>query len=545
MLQEKRKSRIGIRSVLNNTENRAVSLFEPLLEKVSGLSKLRKIYEEDIHGCEKGEFLTKALDALHLNFDFDEEQLANIPTKGPVIVVANHPYGIHDSLLMAALLQRVRGENYRMMANSFFSAIEEMQDKLILVNSFGKNNSQNSLPLRTSAKWLNAGGILGVFPSGTVSHVDLKKRRVTDPAWSETVAGLVKMSGATVVPVHFSGHNSILFNIAGLIHPMFRTALLPRESLKEKKRIDVRIGKAISGVYLSKLNNRQHITDHIRMRCYLLRDKKQAQACLGERSVGEDTIISPIDKELLVSEIESLERKNHLLEYKHFSIYYATAVQVPNTLREIGRLREVTFRAAGEGTGHEIDLDHYDEHYLHLFVWDNDKKQILGAYRMGEVASLLKEGKDELYTAEFYKYTNNFLQQYNPALEMGRSFVCKEYQKKPYSLLLLWRGICTYVARNPHYRYLFGAVSVSNEYCPKSRALMANLLTEKECPLKSRMPVKIRLSKEVKNYCRKYKVDKPEDISILVKSLETDGKDVPVLVKQYMKLGGKFLVAFI
>ena len=119
---KKRKARIGIRSVFNNTENRAVNLFEPLLEKLSGLSKLRKIYESDIHGCAKQDFLTKAFEALHMNFHFDEEQLANIPAEGPVIVVANHPYGIHDSLLMAALLQKARGENYRMMANSFFSA---------------------------------------------------------------------------------------------------------------------------------------------------------------------------------------------------------------------------------------------------------------------------------------------------------------------------------------------------------------------------------------------------------------------------------------
>jgi len=208
-------------------------------------------------------------------------------------------------------------------------------------------------------------------------------------------------------------------------------------------------------------------------------------------------------------------------------------------MREIARLREITFREVGEGTGKAMDTDQYDDYYLQLFIWNREKSQIVGAYRIGEVCSY--RSKNLLYTNEFYDLNEEFFKRYSPGLEMGRSFVRKEYQRKPYPLMLLWKGICEYVAGNPEYKYLFGAVSVSSEYTSKSRALIANLLIDKNGELKSKMPARIKLNKELKDYCRKYSIDSSQDISMLVKEVEKDGKDVPVLVKQYMKLGGRFL----
>jgi putative hemolysin len=208
---------------------------------------------------------------------------------------------------------------------------------------------------------------------------------------------------------------------------------------------------------------------------------------------------------------------------------------------EIGRLREVTFREAQEGTGKSVDLDSYDSTYLQLFIWNNELHEVVGAYRMGEVDVLGPLGKEELYTSEFYEYSSGFLEKYGQALEMGRSFIRKEYQKKPYSLLLLWKGICRYVALNPRYRYLFGAVSVSDAYSDNSRSLMAGLLIDSSEAIQAKTPAHIKLDKEVSEFCRNYDLRNQEDISCLVRSQEGDGKDVPVLVRQYMKLGGKFL----
>ena len=537
MVQEKKTKRIGISTVLNRTEGRALKFVEPVLNRVTGMTKIRKIYETKLQGKREDEFIDGVINELNVSFDLQDKELGRIPAEGPVIVVANHPFGAHDAILLASLLRKVRSD-YKIMANGFFSAIDEMQDRMILVNAFKSKNKENSNPLRESVKYLKEGGILGVFPSGTVSHFDVNKRCVTDPEWSETIAGLVKMTGATVVPIHFSGRNSLRFNIAGLIHPMLRTAMLPREMMRKKKEIKVHIGHAIDGKYLCNMNDRKRLTDYIRMRCYL--QKEQAEKRTEESVLDKaQDIIAPVNSFLLEDEIRLLDRDEHMLDFKEYSVYCTKASRVPSIMREIARLREVTFREVGEGTGKAFDMDSYDEYYLQLFIWNREKSEVVGAYRIGEVCSY--NNRNMLYTNEFYDLNKEFFEKYSPGLEMGRSFVRKEYQRKPYSLMLLWKGICEYVARNPKYRYLFGAVSVSSEYTSKSRGMIANLLVAKDDKLKSKMPAKIKINKELKDYCRKYSVENPQDISLLVKDIEEDGKDVPVLVKQYMKLGGRFL----
>ena len=537
MVQEKKTKRIGISTVLNRTEGRALKFVEPVLNRVTGMTKIRKIYETKLQGKREDEFIDGVINELNVSFDLQDKELGRIPAEGPVIVVANHPFGAHDAILLASLLRKVRSD-YKIMANGFFSAIDEMQDRMILVNAFKSKNKENSNPLRESVKYLKEGGILGVFPSGTVSHFDVNKRCVTDPEWSETIAGLVKMTGATVVPVHFSGRNSLRFNIAGLIHPMLRTAMLPREMMRKKKEIKVHIGHAIDGKYLCNMNDRKRLIDYIRMRCYL--QKEQAEKRTEESVLDKaQDIIAPVNSFLLEDEIRLLDRDEHMLDFKEYSVYCTKASRVPSIMREIARLREVTFREVGEGTGKAFDMDSYDEYYLQLFIWNREKSEVVGAYRIGEVCSY--NNRNMLYTNEFYDLNKEFFEKYSPGLEMGRSFVRKEYQRKPYSLMLLWKGICEYVARNPKYRYLFGAVSVSSEYTSKSRGMIANLLVAKDDKLKSKMPAKIKINKELKDYCRKYSVENPQDISLLVKDIEEDGKDVPVLVKQYMKLGGRFL----
>ena len=537
MVQEKKTNRIGISSVLNRTESKTHKFVEPILNRITGMSKIRDMYESKLQGKREEEFIDGVMNELNVRFDLQKNQLKRIPKDGSVIVVANHPFGAHDAILLASLLRQVRSE-YKIMANGFFSAIEEMQERMILVNAFKNNNKENSSPLRESVKYLKEGGLLGVFPSGTVSHFDLGKRCVTDPEWSETIAGLVKMTGATVVPIHFSGRNSLRFNIAGLIHPMLRTAFLPREMMRTKKEIKVHIGHSIDGRYLCGMKERKKVTDYIRMRCYL--QKEQVKETFETSILDEaENIIDAVNPVLLEDEICQMSQEEHMLDYKEYSVYCTKSTQVPSIMREIGRLREITFREVGEGTAKPLDLDSYDDSYLQLFILNREKSEIVGAYRIGEVCSYSK--RNMLYTNEFYDLNREFFEKYSPGLELGRSFVRKEYQRKPYSLLLLWRGICEYVARNPHYRYLFGAVSISSDYTAKSRGLIANLLISKDEKLKSKMPAKIKINKELKDYCRKYSVEKPQDISLLIKDIEEDGKDVPVLVKQYMKLGGRFL----
>src|SRR5882762_1870711 len=200
--------------------------------------------------------------------------------------------------------------------------------------------------------------------------------------------------------------------------------------------------------------------------------------CPGEADIAYPMPIAPaIPRALLKAEIECLPAEQRLVASGNFSVQYARAAQIPWCLQEIGRLRELTFRAAGEGTGKASDIDLFDAYYLHLFVWDTQAEMIVGAYRMGLTDEILaRYGKRGLYTQSLFRYGPRLLETINPGIELGRSFVRAEYQRSFSALLLLWRGIGRFLLRSPHYAVLFGPVSISSSYAPPSRQLMVDYL---------------------------------------------------------------------
>jgi len=216
-------------------------------------------------------------------------------------------------------------------------------------------------------------------------------------------------------------------------------------------------------------------------------------------------------------------------------------------LQEIGRLREITFRGAGEGTGAACDLDRFDSSYQHLFVWNRQKCEIVGAYRIGDVPLLLsRHGRKGLYTESLFRFSHGFLENLGPALELGRSFIRPEYQRQFAPLLLLWKGISAYVSRRPEYATLIGAVSVSNRYSRVSRELIARYFEKHQTPadrgaVKARRPLRGNLVQkwEIQAICSL--MPDLDDLSAPIADLEPDGKGIPILMKQYVKLGGKIL----
>jgi hypothetical protein len=258
-------------------------------------------------------------------------------------------------------------------------------------------------------------------------------------------------------------------------------------------------------------------------------------------------IVPAIAASLLQAEIEALPTEQLLVCSGRFRVQYAHAAQIPWCLQEIGRLREISFRAAGEGTRGASDIDLFDAHYLHLFVWDSKAHAIVGAYRMGLADEILaRYGKRGLYTQSLFKYGTRALQSMNPAIELGRSFVRSEYQRSYAALMLLWRGIGCFVARNPRYAVLFGAVSISNSYDPVSRQLIVEYLKANTVETALARHVKSRrrfshrrsLAWDVGEVAGLKDID---DLSRLVARIEPDAKGVPVLLRQYLKLGGRIL----
>jgi putative hemolysin len=538
----------SVKQILPNSKKKSEKngFLVKLIDKCLGFDKINSIYQsKELCSNNTFQFLNVLLEKLGVNIKLNEKELERIPKDKSVILISNHPFGGLDGIILAKLLSGIRPD-FKIMANSFLGSIREIKDLFIFVNPFKKNNPKNISPLREAIKWLKNDHLLAMFPSGEVSHFQANKAQITDPEWSQTVVKLLRKTEATIVPVYFKGSNSFLFQIIGCIHPFLRTIMLGRELINKKKEdIEIKIGRPIQYKNLSKIQSNQELTDYLRLRTYLLKEQLKEKKTNNDKSITQDQIeeiIEPVQQFALEMDIKSLPSSQKLLDYKEYSVYCANYGEIPFIIREIGRLREVTYREVGEGTNKSIDLDNFDKHYLHLFIWNNLKKEVVGAYRIGQLDKILeKSNYKNLYTSTLFKFNMQFLKTIPNALELGRSFIRKEYQRKHFSLFLLWKGICQFIIKNPHYRNLFGPVSISNDYQITSKTLIAKILTIKNKRVRARIPIKTELDNEINNYLHTYNINNLEDLNLIIKSIEPDEKDVPVLLKQYMKLGGKLI----
>ncbi|THB68997.1 MAG: GNAT family N-acetyltransferase, partial [Desulfovibrio sp.] len=465
--------------------------------------------------------------------------------------------------IMGALLSRVRPD-HKFMGNFFLNYIPDLRDRMILVDPFGSASSikKNIRPLKESIRCLRDGGVLVVFPSGTVSHLHVRRRSVTDPRWSPTVAGIIRRTESPVLPVFFQGCNGPLFQFLGLMHPRLRTAMIPRELINKKSStIEVSIGGLIPFKQISRLRKDHELMAYLRLRTYLLR-KRQAEdrkrrfplklplrpARKELQATAEASIIAPVPPQDLAKEIAALPPQALLVESGKYKVYSATAQEIPLMLREIGRAREFTFRLVGEGTGRELDLDRFDDYYVHLFIWNEERQELVGAYRLGSTRTIIpKYGIDGLYTSTLFSFKPALFNRMGPALEMGRSFVTPEYQKSFSALNLLWKGIGRYVLLNPDDKVLFGPVSVSSDYSSVSRELIVRYFKTYDCIseysklVKPRTPPKFKTLR--RHEIREFRnlVSTVEDVTEVITDLEADFKGIPILLKQYLRLGGKIL----
>jgi len=526
------------------------------LEKTLFFDRINSLYRQIEGSSDSDQFLGAVEKILNIHYHIEEKDLERIPSKGSTIVVMNHPFGGIEGIILASLL-RSRRKDVKIMANYLLAGIPELRDLFIFVDPFQKTDSirRNIRALREAIEWVQSEGVLGIFPAGEVAHYHFDQRKITDPPWSETIARLIKKTEASVLPVYITGSNGLLFQMAGFVHPRLRTALLPRELLnKQNKEIEIRIGRPITPKNLASFTTDRDIMAYLRQKTYILEhrlggqeNRQQKYFNFSNKKNPLSPIISPTITNFLTEELRNLPPKQTLVNHGEYKVAYAHAPQIPYLLREIGRLREVTFRLAGEGTGKVVDLDEYDTYYLHLFVWKQDTREIVGAYRLGPTDRLLHRlGRRSLYTQTLFSCRYTFFKHINPALELGRSFVRVEYQKSFSPLLLLWKGIAQYVVRNPQYKFLFGPVSINQDYQANSRELMVTYLKNKTfLPdlaklVHPKKPFRYKPEKWMVTATRMVLTD-IEEVSSWVSELEPDHKGIPILLKQYIKLGGKLL----
>jgi putative hemolysin len=558
MMQQTQTNRIFDLKVdfKNPLQNKLFSLVKGPIEHVLAFPRLNRIYDDVSKQQDNRPFLDKVLGQLGAAYDLPDEDLARImKANGPVIVVANHPFGGIETVILASILRKVRGD-VKFMANYLLNAVPEIRDLLITVNPFkGKTSVRDNIkPIRDCIQWVQGGGMLVVFPSGAVSHFVAQKGTVTDPEWSLSIARIIRKTGAPVLPVFFGGTNSAAFHMAGMVHPLLRTAMLPNELLnKGQKKIKMRVGDLIPFRRLNSFEQDAEVTAYLRLRTYILEHRGALQKAPGiamfvqkvKREAWAE-VMPPRIREIMAEEIRQLPPSQILHENGEQLVLQATADQIPHILLEIGRLREITFRAVGEGTGKAVDLDRFDHTYIHLFIWNREKKQVVGSYRLGRTDELMKkQGLRGLYTSTLFRYEPALFARLGPALEMGRSFIRPEYQKSFAPLLLLWKGIGRFVVDNPQYKTLFGPVSITDEYHVFSKQLMVGYLKKARYQddmagfVKARKPIQAKSLKgwDIDAVASLLK-DDVEDLSELVSCVERDGKGVPVLLKQYLKLGG-------
>ncbi len=534
------------------------------------MQQARELYQR-VRAAPPGFRLEALLAEMKIKLEVQLSDLDRIPVKGPLVAVANHPFGVLDGAALAVLLSRARPD-VKILTNSMLESIPELHEHCIFVDPFRSSSSSSSSssyksvdknvkPLKQAMEWLRQGGALAVFPAGEVSHWNVREAQVTDPSWSDVAARLVRKTGASALPVYFCGHNSARFQLLGLINPRFRTLFLLQEFLQQReKNVRIRVGKAIPSQLIANLEDDEEATEYLRLRTYLLshRGKKpfsfptRMRAALPRKP--QERIAEEVPSRFVINDIGALPAERLLIENAEFAVYAARASELPHALDELGRLREITFRAAGEGTGRSADLDHFDAYYWHLLLWNKEKQELAGAYRAGEADAIIRaHGIKGLYTNTVFRYDQQLFLKIGSALELGRSFVRPEYQRQYAPLLLLWKGIARFVAAHPETPVLFGAVSISNDYSSLSREMIVRYFEQRRVKdedgrefadlIQARTPFRAPKLRRWDCGALCSLLRDLEELAEPISDLEEDGKGLPILLKQYAKVGGR-LVGF-
>jgi putative hemolysin len=500
------------------------------------------------------EFIDAILEGCGVNIEYDERELRNIPKESGFIAIANHPYGGIEGMVLLKVLLTARPDA-KLMANFLLKKIPNLSDFFIAVNPFENVDHSSSISgLKNTLSLLADGTPIGIFPAGEVSTYKIDKQEVTDRLWHPVVGKIIAKAKVPVVPIYFHGNNGLLFNLLSLIHPALRTAKLPSELFnKQGHTIRLRIGKPINAEDIAEYTNNAQLLNFLRAKTYALgTGLEEEKKIFNPRNLFKikrlPVAVAPaISTAVLEKEVESLREDYTVWTEKNYEVFIVPTSAIPHIIREIGRLREITFREIGEGTNKHIDLDEYDIYYHHLFIWDTEAKMVVGAYRIGLGDEIFYSiGKDGFYITELFKIKEQFTPVLKKSLELGRSWIRKEYQQKPLPLFLLWKGILKYLIDNPRYRYLIGPVSISNSFSKFSKSLIVDYINRNHFDHEMAQYVRPR---------KKFRVDfasidtdllmAGEDsfkgLDNLISEIETHNMKVPVLLRQYIALNAKII----
>ena len=410
------------------------------------------------------EFVDRVLEDFNFSYSVVGREKENIPAEGRVVIVANHPLGILDGLALIRMVSEVR-QDVRIVANDILMQVRPLQNLLLPVINFGDGSNKGNIDAINAA--LENEEAVIVFPSGEVSRVG--PTGIKDGRWHGGFLRFAERAKAPVLPVYLGGKNSALFYTLSMIFKPLSTLLLVREMFEQKTMtLPIRIGESIRWQEIADLDMPRNEKIK-RINRHLYGVNNSTPVLKTQRSIAHPESTVNIRKELQEADLlgETRDGKRiYLFDHRRNS----------PVMREIGRLREATFRRVGEGTGMRRDLDQFDTYYRQLVLWDDSDLQIAGAYRIGEVANIMAaRGVEGLYTSSLFSFTEKLQGEsvLPRTLELGRSFVQPRYWGMR-SLDYLWVGIGAYVKRHPEIRYLLGPVSISDAYPREAKNMLVH-----------------------------------------------------------------------
>ena len=452
------------------------SLLAAMTMKIAGLDKLNELYDRlaDYKGVE---FSDKVLESLDITLNVNTPALENIPKEGGVVITSNHPFGGLDGLAALSILGKVR-KDVKILTNFILSKVPNVSDHFIPINTtyaFGKFTAPTISGLRQAEEHLLKGGLLVIFPAGEVSSWNNQGKVVEDAEWMTYISRQVRRSKCPVIPMYFHGKNSKYFQWLGRISTKLSDLRFTGEIFDKKgKEIKVRIGSVIQHAELEKFQEDKIVAKFLRSRSYML----EADTIEKDESVYTTRLGDFVPTDVLLKELEE-NKDAHLFDVGTLSCYLFDYSRIPNIMREIAVRREEAFRAVGEGTNNSLDTDPYDVYYKHLVLWDNTTKDLVGAYRLGLGADILREkGIHGFYADTLFRYSDKFAPVLEKCVELGRSFVCVSHQKDTLALMLLLKGLFYTLMKYPEYKYLIGPVSISSWYPMLYRSVMIHYLKQ-------------------------------------------------------------------
>ncbi|NVK25667.1 MAG: lysophospholipid acyltransferase family protein [Gammaproteobacteria bacterium] len=481
------------------------------------------------------DFVEQVLEYFEFNSLVNDRELFNIPDEGKVVAIANHPIGSLDGLALLKLFSKIRPD-VKVVANELLWTIKPLRSMLLPVNNMAGNTPKENM--RAIEEHVENGGALLIFPAGEVSR--LSPKGVMDGKWRSGFLRFAKKTKAPVLPLHIDGKNSIFFYALSLLAKPISTLWLIDEMFKQKQRdIRIRIGKAIEYENYANLEiDKDRLIALFKKQVYGLAKKRPVEAF----KAGFEALAHPENKKTLKRDIKQCQFLGSTQDGKQIYLYQHNSEST--LLREIGRLRELTFRRVGEGTGRRRDIDQYDEYYDHLILWDKDEFEIVGAYRMASINTVRKHYSDTgLYSETLFDFSNLPEHISKQGLELGRSFIQPNYWGKR-SLDYLWQGVGAYLQNHDNIRYLIGAVTISNEMNLEAKTTLVRFYQGyfpcHDQWIKAKTP--FEMQHDVGAHFRFD--DYENEFKQLKAKLKQEGSAVPSLYKQYAELCEKDGVAF-